>query len=247
MPETPSPRIDPDQLVQALRYFFGRFALANNLAHADYPAVSPLTFYQWFCGEAHKTQGTRLAAELNISLDTALFVLSLANNPMGPNQIVGVWPYLVLGHRQSATPVRSASVFTVVTFEDGTVGLLSQSTHSSVCKDPVHDADVCHLIITRGPELAKRLMMGTSLDALHAMAQSIHQGVPAGPGEFDQLCHLIMQAVNEHLADLPGKQEKLKQVHSLIGIVRNVICWNVPGESAAPAQPAPPPGSERLN
>jgi len=169
MGKIPRPDIRDEHLKAIGGLFFDNFCAEHNVPDQMRPSVDPKPFMNWLPTQVAKYTYETLQAALEpvkITPDSARFMLELPFKGYGPNHIIALWPFLTLKDRPRRHQVHSVNMMVAIQFVDGTVVPINMLAHKDVSSEPLDDAHVVHLVITRTPDIATQISLA-GLDVLH--------------------------------------------------------------------------------
>ena len=226
MPEEQPIKIQSEQLLKLCHWLFDRFCEDAKIPDARRPAVNPLAFVNWFAESntndgGYKYDPAQLADQLQIEPAVVQFLQDMLHTPGGVNQMMSVWPYMILAKRECRHPLLSINLLMILTWQDGVCFPLSIYSHRQTNSTPIQDAEVVQLLTTRPAQLSNQVLQH-GLDGLH----NDHRHM-VGVGDSG-----VIDMIEAMLQNSPVKLEKemFNKVNAMLGLMRTLFPGEVPEE-----------------
>ena len=163
-----------------LMQLFDHYCEEEHIGLYQRPDASPIAFIHWL--EEHTDE----LCEESFSPQAVEYVRSIPQRYTGLTGLLSFWPYLTLGHRDSAHPVRAMSVGAIIHFEDGTIVNLMRIIRAGILSEvDISDADLISTLYLRLLKLVD-IIHFEGRDKLHDAAQ-----VNRGCIEGDVFAYLV--------------------------------------------------------
>jgi len=205
-----SPEQQTEQLLQLVGRLFHTHCEEREIPLDQAGQVNPINFLEWL-KEHIKLWNVEDVQELceEVGCATAVFdrLVSLSEDPTGPNQLAGVWPQVTLAFRGSPQN-ELASIHSVVLLKwrDGRVVPLSSFVPAelSSVNGELSDGNVCTLIQV-GARNIMEMVVNFSLDDLHD-----HKSSYADDQAYEMLMGLVIKMLQGAIIIDPTDEDSIK-------------------------------------
>jgi hypothetical protein len=213
--------IDQNEVADAAVYLFNRWTRETKIEPDQFPELQPADFLSWLT--THMPPITPFEVVANVegkcSVEAVELIFQVANDPQGPQKIMGMWPFMIMSGRGNKHKVVSFQFLTVLTYEDDVVVPLSIFAHQDVIEGEIDDGAVVSFMTAKVPNITGRIMQD-GLDKLH----DSHNAENFGPIE-DTLkeIHQFIQIHGRSFGPL-----KLKKIEDTLVFLTSMFPKEVP-------------------